>query len=196
MPVSVAFLLGVLGILLVPGPTNTLLAAAGARAGMRGSLRLVLCTVSGYLIAISAWHQLLRPLIALHPSGLLLSKVIACAYLIYVIARMYNPRLAAGEAETAVRPASPTPARMLVVTLTNPKAAVLALLVFDQSAVNISEFIVFSAIAPSAAFLWIALGKTLVSAGLLKNPLAISRIAAGILTVFVGLLINSIIGAL
>lgn len=196
MPVSVAFLLGILGILLVPGPTNTLLATSGALVGLRGSFRLIPLTVAGYLSAISLWHQVLRPLLALYPDALLLSKLVACAYLIYLISRMYTSRPAASGGETALLPAPVTPARMFIVTFTNPKAAVMALLVFDQSRVNISEFIVFSAIAACMALLWTGIGRTLVSAGLLNNPRAISRIAAGVLTVFVGLLINSIIGAL
>ena len=191
MSVTVQFVLGALGILLFPGPTNTLLAASGALAGMRKSLRLIPCELVGYLAAIGLWHQTLRPLIALYPSGPLLSKLLACAYLIYTVIKMYNPSPAACASGSSV-----SPWRTFLVTLLNPKAVVFALLVFDQSKLNIPEFIVFSALVPCIALLWISLGRPLVTAGLIKSPLAISRIAAAILVVFVGLLINSIIEAL
>lgn len=191
MSITVQFLLGVLGILLVPGPTNTLLAASGALAGIRSSLRLLPFELTGYLTAIVVWHEVLRPLVSLYPSGPLFSKLLACAYLIYTVIKMYKPNPAAFGTGTSV-----SPARIFIVTLTNPKAVVFALLVFDQSQLNIAEFITFSAILPCIALLWIGLGRTVVSAGLIKSPLAISRVAAAILVVFVGLLINSIIGTL
>lgn len=188
--ITLQFLLGVLGILLVPGPTNTLLAASGALAGIRRSLRLLPFELCGYLIAIGVWYQLLRPFISLYPSGPLLSKLLACAYLIYTVIRMYNPSPEACEAGAI------SPQRIFFITLTNPKAVVFALLVFDQARANVAEFIAFSVLVPCIAVLWISLGRTVVTAGLIKSPLAISRLAAAILVVFVGLLINSIIGAL
>jgi threonine/homoserine/homoserine lactone efflux protein len=195
LPVTVQFLLGVLGLLLVPGPTNTLLATSGALAGVRRSLRLLPCELIGYLIAIGVWYRILRPLIALHPSGPLFSKLLACAYLIYTVTKLYNSN--PGPSPTACAAGSPvSPGEIFFVTLLNPKAVVFALLVFDQSKLNISEFAVFSVTAPCVALIWISLGRTLVAAGVIKNPLAISRIAAAILVLFVGLLINSILGAL
>lgn len=191
MSVTVQFLLGVLGILLFPGPTNTLLAASGALTGVRKSLRLLPCELAGYLIAIGVWYQVLRPLISLYPSGPLLSKLLACAYLIYTVTQMYSPSPAASAAGPSV-----SPWRIFIVTLLNPKAVVFALAVFNQSKLDISEFIIFSAIVPCVAVIWIGLGQTFVTAGIVRSPLVISRIAAAILVVFIGLLINSILEAL
>lgn len=190
MPVTVQFLLGVLGILLVPGPTNTLLAASGALAGIRRSLRLLPFELAGYLTAIAGYHQVLRPVIALYPAGPLLAKLAACAYLIYAAITMINPNPAAWET------GSPVPSlRIFTATLLNPKALVFALAVFDQSRLDRAEWLVFSALVPCIATVWICLGRSVVAAGLVRNPLLISRAAAGLLVVFLGLLVNSLIGA-
>lgn len=191
MSVSVQFLLGALGILLFPGPTNTLLATAGALAGVSRSLRLILAVLAAYLIAIGVWYQILRPLVSTSPAAALFSKLLACAYLIYTVIRLYNPPPAENAAASAV-----SPRQLFIVTSTNPKAAVFALLVFDQTKLSPAEFIVFSALVPCVALIWIGLGRTFVTMGLVRNPLVISRIAAAILVVFVGLLLNSIFAAM
>lgn len=145
-----------------------MLATSGALAGIGKSLRLLPCELAGYLIAILVWHQALRPLIALHPSGPVLSKLLACAYLIYLVTQLYKPSPALYEAAPPV-----SPFRIFVVTLTNPKAVVFALLVFDQTRLSAPEFAVFAALLPCIAALWIGLGRTVVATGPIRNPLAI-----------------------
>ncbi|SAK46672.1 putative transmembrane protein [Caballeronia hypogeia] len=53
-------LLGIVVILVTPGPTNTLLAAAGLRRGVKRAMPLVGAELGGYFIAISAWGYLAR----------------------------------------------------------------------------------------------------------------------------------------
>src|SRR5947209_7520009 len=48
----IAFLLGCAGILVMPGPTNTLLVASGLSAGLRRSLVLTPAEVFGYMFAV------------------------------------------------------------------------------------------------------------------------------------------------
>ncbi|EMR4172488.1 LysE family translocator, partial [Pseudomonas aeruginosa] len=49
------FVLGTAAILLTPGPTNTLLAAAGLAQGFRRAAPLVGFELAGYLVGITAW---------------------------------------------------------------------------------------------------------------------------------------------
>ncbi len=42
-------------LLIMPGPTNTLLLFSGATAGFLKSCRLISCEIAGYLIAITIW---------------------------------------------------------------------------------------------------------------------------------------------
>src|SRR6478752_3236474 len=48
----VAFVLSVIALLAVPGPTNTLLATAGGLGGVRRAIALIPAEVAGYLLAI------------------------------------------------------------------------------------------------------------------------------------------------
>ena len=53
------FIGSVVAILSLPGPTNTLLAAAGLRQGVRRSLPLIAAELGGYLVSISVWGHFL-----------------------------------------------------------------------------------------------------------------------------------------
>jgi hypothetical protein len=56
------FLLTILLVLVMPGPTNTLLATAGLEHGFRRSARLTIAECGGYVIAISLWGVFLLEL--------------------------------------------------------------------------------------------------------------------------------------
>ena len=43
-------------VLLMPGPTNTLLAAAGLKQDLRRSAHLTVAELAGYLVSISLWR--------------------------------------------------------------------------------------------------------------------------------------------
>ncbi|MFC7692453.1 hypothetical protein ACFQY5_25655 [Paeniroseomonas aquatica] len=60
----VLFTLAVLAILGTPGPTNSLLATAGATAGMRRSLPLIAAEAAGYALAILTIGLVLGPVMA------------------------------------------------------------------------------------------------------------------------------------
>jgi hypothetical protein len=57
----VLFALAVLAVLGTPGPTNTLLATAGATAGLRRSLALIPAEAAGYTISILTLGLALGP---------------------------------------------------------------------------------------------------------------------------------------
>ena len=75
---------GIIVVLITPGPTNTLLAAAGLRQGVRRSLPLIAAELAGYLLSISVWgHFLARAAHALPwlPSLLRVAAGVYIAYL-------------------------------------------------------------------------------------------------------------------
>ena len=65
--VSGVFILGLAALLFAPGPTNTLLCAAGATGGLRAAPRLLGAEALAYAVSVMALGMALQPLIAWEP---------------------------------------------------------------------------------------------------------------------------------
>lgn len=178
-----AFALAVLALLAVPGPTNTLLAASGAAAGYRRSLRLLPAELGGYWIAIGVLLLVVGPLAAAHPFVPILSKLVASLYLVYSAILLWR---SAGRG--MMEGAGPiTFARVFTTTLLNPKALIFAFAIFPRGDIaTIVPFAgLFSLLVVCVAQGWIALGKAIAhhAAGF-ATPDRIARIAALVLGAF------------
>ncbi len=155
----VLFALAVLAVLGTPGPTNTLLATAGATAGLRRSLTLIAAEAAGYTIAILTLGLILGPVVAGAP---LLAGALRAAvgvYLLLLALRLWR-RGGAALATGAVV----TPRQVFVTTLLNPKAIVFALGIvpFGASAgVWPAYFLGFLLLLVTVATAWIAAGAIL-----------------------------------
>ena len=113
------FLLSVAALLFVPGPTNTLLALAGAENGFRRSLPLLVAEASAYLLVVGSVSALLRAgsgeFVLLAP----FLKLVSAAWVVRIaFAAWFRPSGASGRVVT-IR-------RMFLTTLLNPKALVIA----------------------------------------------------------------------
>lgn len=156
----VLFTLSVLAVLGTPGPTNTLLATAGATGGVRRSLPLVPAEAGGYSISILALGAVLGPLMSGSPvlAGVLRATV--SAYLLLLAVRLWRRGALAG----ALRGAVVTPAQVFVTTLLNPKALVFALGIVPfgpQPRVWPTYMLGFLLLVASVALCWITAGAVL-----------------------------------
>jgi threonine/homoserine/homoserine lactone efflux protein len=115
------FVLAVLTVLGTPGPTNTLLATAGATVGLQHSLPLIAAEAAGYTISILILGLLLGPVMAGAPilAGALRAAV--GVYLLSLAIRLWR-RGGAALAMGAVV----TLRQVFITTLLNPKAIVFA----------------------------------------------------------------------
>lgn len=120
-----AFLIASSLLLFSPGPTNTLMALAGAQGGEQcGILRvrtLLLAAIAGYVSAI-------LPLLVFGdlvehrwPSAALALKLAMAAWVLFLAARLWTSSQAEGAAKTV------TAAKVYATTLLNPKGLVIAL---------------------------------------------------------------------
>jgi len=152
-----AFSVAVLGLLAVPGPTNTLLATAGAATGFRGSLRLLPAEISGYLIAVGFLTQVVRPLLAGFPALPVVVKALAAGYLAWLALRLWRDPKSATDVRSD-RPINMTD--VFLTTLLNPKALIFAFAIFpDGNAIELLPYaLVFSVLVVSCGGAWIALG--------------------------------------
>ena len=124
-------------VLIVPGPTNTLLLSAGLKAGIRDTWPLVASEAAGYVIAISVWGFFLHALAAGNSwmfSGI---KLLSSGFIFYLAVKMWakGPKLH----ELARGPISCRD--LFFATLMNPKALLFASMLFPLAAFHsISHF--------------------------------------------------------
>lgn len=84
------FALAVLVVLGTPGPTNSLLATAGATAGLRRSLPLIAAEAAGYTLAILTIGLLLGPVLAGAPLLAATLRLAVGAYLLLLAIRLWH----------------------------------------------------------------------------------------------------------
>jgi len=181
----VLFVSSVLVLLILPGPTNTLLGTSGATVGLRRSLPLLLGELSGYLVSILLIQFVLGPAISKAPATGLILRAAAGAYLMVLAIRLWTTPLLVSRAVISVR-------QVFVTTLLNPKALVFALVIIPFGSPRSSVYLaLFTAIVPVIGTLWIALGALLrrrTEPGYLK---VFPKAASVILAIFSATLISS-----
>jgi threonine/homoserine/homoserine lactone efflux protein len=178
--------LGVAIVLLTPGPTNTLLAAAGLRQGVKRSVPLILAELAGYLVAISVWGRFLISASHTVPGLAILLRVLSGLYIAYLALKMWRTAAALSPSDT-----SPIGLRTLfVATLFNPKGLLFAGTLFPASAFlswygYVSAMTVFGALMLPIALAWITFGAVLGRGGLSwVNPVKMQRGASIVLGAF------------
>jgi threonine/homoserine/homoserine lactone efflux protein len=190
-----SFTLAVLAILLTPGPTNSLLATAGATNGWRRSLVLVPAEISGYVVSITTLTLLAAPLVAASSFVTTVLKLACGSYLGYAAWRLWSSKL------------SPVDSRQIrfrdvfITTVLNPKGLLFAFGIFpvsgpDNSSLIASRLAIFAVICVFVANVWIVAGALLRSRGTPHvAPVAYLKVAAAVLAFFAVLLLGSAIEA-
>jgi threonine/homoserine/homoserine lactone efflux protein len=183
------FLLAVLTILGTPGPTNTLLATAGAAAGLRPSLHLLFAELSGYLISIGLIRAVLGPIFAAAPMIAIALKIVVAIYLVWVAIEVWRKTLSVEQGRAV------TFQRVFIATLLNPKALIFALAIFPREPlIPTAHLAIFVVSVGLCGFSWIAAGRTLGAATGEHGARIIPRVAAVALGGFAGLILYSALG--
>lgn len=183
------FSLALFAVLGAPGPTNTLLATAGATAGVRRTLPLLVAELAGYAISIALIRAVLGPILAATPVILVVLKVVVAAYLVWIAIDVWRRTLRLEGSKAIGWP------QVFTATLLNPKAVILALTVFPQEPLAPPMHVAIFAVAVVATGLvWIALGRTLTATAGEHGARIIPRVAAVALGGFAGLILYSAFG--
>jgi threonine/homoserine/homoserine lactone efflux protein len=188
MPPSVALQLwlGIAVLLITPGPTNTLLAAAGMQSGARRAMPLIAAELGGYLASISAWGWLVTRASDELAWAPLCLRVLSVGYVVALAVRMWR-----ASAQAALDSSAPVSMRSLfVATLLNPKAMLFASAIFPAAAFTglaayLPAMALFALALLPIALGWIVLGASLASGRRsVLGPRRLHRIAAIVLGVF------------
>jgi threonine/homoserine/homoserine lactone efflux protein len=178
--------LGIIVVLVTPGPTNTLLAAAGLRQGMRRSLPLIAAELAGYLVSISVWGHFLAQAEHALPWLPSLLRVAAGVYIAYLAVDMWRAAVALPESAQQASGMR----TLFVATLLNPKGLLFAgtifpAIAFAQVPAYAVAMLMFACLLVPIALAWIAFGAALGSGRLSwLNPLKMQRGASILLGVF------------
>jgi len=124
----VEFLFAVGGLLLTPGPTNTLLALAGASVGMRRAFPLISAEIAGYLAVVLPLALFGQALVDRWPVAGDALKLAAAIWVMYLAVRLWRPT-APGVGSVEV-----TWGRVFVTTLLNPKGLIFGLVLLPAMA--------------------------------------------------------------
>lgn len=175
-----SFFLAACSLLAIPGPTNTLLATAGAGAGISRALPLLGAELCGYLIAIAVLRLVLGPIMAEVPVAGIVLRVAVTLYVLHLAGMLWRTR------PQGLRDAAPVRfGHVLLATLLNPKAIIFAfvLLPLPAGMLDLAPWLVLLALQiVTAGAAWIALGATF-GRGVrsLGHPDLINRIGASAL---------------
>lgn len=155
-----AFLFAILALLLAPGPTNTLMAVAGARGGPGAVLRLLPAEVLGYLAAVLPLALAGAGVLGRWPGASAALTVAAAIWVMLLAVRLWRQGTGPRDA------AAVTPARVFITTVLNPKALIfgLVLLPAPEDAGFLPRLALFCLAVLAVAMVW-GLGGALARQG-------------------------------
>jgi len=156
------FVAGIAVILAMPGPTNTLLAAAGLRQGFARSARLAGAELAGYVVSISLWGRVLEHAARSSPWLPAGARIASSIYIAFLAVRMWrSARAVPSAARHAIGMRT-----LFVATLLNPKGLLFASAIFPPTAfwslsVYLASMALFSTLLVPIGLAWIAFGASL-----------------------------------
>ena len=185
------FLSGVLLLLLMPGPTNTLIMTAGATQPLRRMLPIQFAEVMAYSLAVSLLLLLEAVLGNWRSIGAIGLKSIAIAIILLLAYRLWHRRRSAAADSGALI----SPKTIFFVTLFNPKSLVFAFAIFAPIE-NLSDWAVkqtlFVVLVIVCGWAWIGAGH-LLATGRLRGSSLIPTLSAAALCFFALYLASSVV---
>lgn len=141
-------------VLLLPGPTNALLAAAGATGSGRPPIGLVLSCLSGYLISTNVLWLFAGLLSEVSPYLGPAIRIALAGYLVLLGCCLWRTA-GSDDVDGGI-----TPSRLFVTTLTNPKAAIFAFAMMPDAGLIpwLGWTAGFSVAVVAAGLSWLLLG--------------------------------------
>jgi threonine/homoserine/homoserine lactone efflux protein len=181
-------------VLIVPGPTNTLLLSSGLKVGVRRTAPLVAAEALGYVAGISLWGFCLSAVSGEQPWLPAAIKLASSLYILYLAAKIWRQ---SGALQHVM--ASPVSLRdMFATTLMNPKALLFASTLFPlqafQSAGDFAwSMAVFLTVLVPIAVGWSYLGVLLTARRTwAPHTPKLLRAASMVLVMFSGTLVYSV----
>lgn len=158
------FIIALAALLLTPGPTNTLVALAGAERGWRGAMRLWPFEAAAYLIVTLPLAMAGASLAASQGPLRLALTLAAAAWVSYLAIRLW--RL---PDSNVMGPEQNGGAKLFITTLCNPKGLIIGLLLLPSQASLPAGVAIFMAILLAVSAVWAGVGR-MAGGGLSLSP--------------------------
>lgn len=154
------FLSGVGALLLAPGPTNTLMALAGARDGIRGLRWLILAELAGYLAILLPLTWLGAEALGQWNAASIYLKLAAAMWVMFLAVRFWV--MGGNERECEV-----TVGRVFLTTFLSPKALVFGLVFLPSmhDPFYVTRLCQFCAFVVAVTLIWGAAGDLIQGGG-------------------------------
>ncbi len=184
-----AFVLAAALLLLTPGPTNTLLAAAGAILGARRAVPLIAAELLGYGAAIIVLEAFVAPAVESRAWLRPLLRIACALYLAYTAWRIWTAPPADSQGAITWR-------RVFLATLSNPKALIFVFVILPPPSVGLVELVqphlmILFALMALAGSGWVALGAAVRAGTRGRGALTIRRTSSVVVALFSALLLAS-----
>lgn len=170
---TLAYCLALAALLLTPGPTNTLMALAGAERGFWRALRLAPLEVAAYGLVTIPLAVLGETLFAAHGPARFALTLAAAAWVAFLAVRLWR----LPKDEGAMAEGGPGAWRLFATTLGNPKGLVIGLVLLPSQPNLAAAAAVFFAMLLAVSAVWAGIGRTIAASGMAHGP-AVRRACA------------------
>ena len=159
------FVLAVIAVLMIPGPTNALLASSAHQQGITKTSLFIPAELMGYLYSISLWALFIHLFSPVWPNLIHLLHFISIVYVFWLAFRLW--KLAHLEKHNQ-RHTSIRPRQLFFATLINPKALLFAAGIFPletwENPINFAlVYIIFSLVLIPTAMFWMSFGRMILA---------------------------------
>jgi threonine/homoserine/homoserine lactone efflux protein len=184
----IQFALAALLLLAMPGPTNTIVAMAGAVNRGAPPWAILSAMVGGYLAVVLLARLALLPVIDAYPWMGVALKAVVVAYLVYAAIMLWRTRISLEGPSDRIGPRL-----VLLTTMLNPKGLIFAIAIIPRAHPQLAiYFAAFAGLALITGGCWFVAGRTL---GALAGSRAtvLPRLGAVALLGFAGYLLASVV---
>lgn len=157
--------LAIFAILMIPGPSNLLLANSARHSGFKKSLGLIPAELLGYFYAIGLWWIFLRLTHDIWPALLNILHLLSLAYVLWLAFNLWNMKVLEQSSHQHVHI---SPRQLFYATFKNPKSLLLSTGIFPASTWDsILDYgihmALFSAVLIPSAFFWLHFGDRIIT---------------------------------
>lgn len=162
------FVLAMIAVLLIPGPTNALLASSTHQQGVLKTLSYIPVEWLGYIYGIGLWALFIHLFDPIWPALIIILHVCSVAYVLWLAFHLWKSSHLQKYNQHHQQIKTP---RLFVSSLKNPKTLLLAAGIFPRETWNSVEnallvFAVFSLVLIPVSIFWMIFGRALLAGSL------------------------------